>query len=48
MQVDSLLGDCTKLREATGWAPSVSFLDLVKRMVRSELKAAGAPLPPEA
>lgn len=36
-EVDSLLGDPAKLRAKTGWQPSVSFPQLVKRMVQSEL-----------
>ena len=36
-EVDSLLGDSTKLRDATGWKPEVSFKDLVRRMVAHDL-----------
>lgn len=38
-EVDSLLGDASKLRAATGWSPEVSFPDLVRRMVLHDLAA---------
>jgi GDPmannose 4,6-dehydratase len=38
-EVDSLQGDSTKLRRATGWAPEVSFAQLVERMVRHDAAA---------
>jgi GDPmannose 4,6-dehydratase len=37
-----LVGDAAKLRGATGWAPSVSFGDMIKRMVRAELASRSA------
>jgi GDPmannose 4,6-dehydratase len=39
-EVDFLQGDSTKIRKALGWAPKVSFDDLVKRMVEHDLKLA--------
>ncbi len=37
-EVDSLQGDCTKLREATGWRPTIDFDKLVARMVQHDLR----------
>jgi GDPmannose 4,6-dehydratase len=39
-EVDSLLGDPTKARQKLGWSPKISFDELVKEMVREDLKAA--------
>jgi GDPmannose 4,6-dehydratase len=39
-EVDLLLGDPTKARTILGWEPKVSFKDLVKIMVDSDLKLA--------
>ena len=39
-EVDSLLGDSAKARKKLGWAPRISFEDLVAEMVREDLKAA--------
>jgi len=39
-EVDVLLADPTKAREKLGWAPKVSFHDLVRRMVESDLELA--------
>lgn len=39
-EVDLLLADPTKAREKLGWKPSVSFDDLVKRMVDSDMELA--------
>ena len=36
-EVDTLLGDPTKAREKLGWRPRVSFEELVREMVRSDL-----------
>jgi GDPmannose 4,6-dehydratase len=36
-EVDELLGDATKARELLGWQPRVTFGELVKRMVVSDL-----------
>jgi GDPmannose 4,6-dehydratase len=35
-EVDHLIGDSTKAREAFGWAPKVSFTELVHRMVDND------------
>jgi GDPmannose 4,6-dehydratase len=37
-EVDTLLGDATKAREALGWKPRVGFRDLVREMVAGDLK----------
>lgn len=37
-EVDLLLGDPTKAKEKLGWEPKVSFEELVKMMVQSDLK----------
>ena len=37
-EVDLLIGDSAKARTAMGWAPQLSFDDLVARMVDAELK----------
>ena len=39
-EVDYLLGDPSKAREKLGWEPTVSFDELVKMMVREDLKEA--------
>jgi len=39
-EVDTLLGDATKARSRLGWAPEVSFQELVAEMVRDDLRAA--------
>jgi GDPmannose 4,6-dehydratase len=39
-EVDELLGDATKAREALGWKPKVSFTELVRRMVVADLREA--------
>ncbi|MBW2096361.1 MAG: GDP-mannose 4,6-dehydratase [Deltaproteobacteria bacterium] len=39
-EVDFLQGDPTKAREKLGWEPRVSFADLVKMMVKEDLKEA--------
>jgi GDPmannose 4,6-dehydratase len=38
-----LLGDASRLRDATGWRPSLDFAEMVRRMVRAELKARAEP-----
>jgi GDPmannose 4,6-dehydratase len=45
-EVEVLLGDASKAREALGWTPRVSFPELVESMVRADLDrvAAGRPL----
>lgn len=37
-EVDFLIGDATKAKKALGWKPKVSFADLVKLMVESDIK----------
>jgi GDPmannose 4,6-dehydratase len=39
-EVDLLLGDATKAKEILGWAPKVSFGELIRRMVVSDLREA--------
>lgn len=39
-EVETLLGDPTKAREKLGWTPRTSFTDLVKEMVREDLRIA--------
>ena len=39
-EVDYLLGDSTKLRNALGWKPKTSFRHLVRMMVDSDLRLA--------
>jgi GDPmannose 4,6-dehydratase len=39
-EVDTLLGDSSKARSKLGWAPKVTFAQLVSEMVRSDLDAA--------
>jgi GDPmannose 4,6-dehydratase len=40
-EVDTLLGDSTKARETLGWTPTVSFEELVRLMVESDLRVEG-------
>jgi GDPmannose 4,6-dehydratase len=39
-EVDTLLGDATKARQELGWAPTISFDDLVREMAQADLNAA--------
>ena len=39
-EVDELLGDSRKAREKLGWAPKITFKELVAEMVQSDLKEA--------
>ena len=41
-EVDYLLGDASKARDALGWEPTTSFDDLVTMMVDADLRAVGA------
>ena len=40
-EVDLLIGDSTKARQKLGWAPSVTFEELVALMVEADLRALG-------
>jgi GDPmannose 4,6-dehydratase len=42
-EVELLIGDSTKAREKLGWQPSVSFEQLVKLMIDTDLVALGLP-----
>jgi GDPmannose 4,6-dehydratase len=44
-EVDNLRADPSRARLILGWAPSISFQDLVKRMMESDLKQTGAVSP---
>ena len=37
-EVDTLLGDPSKAKKKLGWQPKISFEELVKEMVESDLK----------
>jgi GDPmannose 4,6-dehydratase len=39
-EVETLLGDASKAKERLGWTPRVSFQELVREMMREDLKAA--------
>ena len=39
-EVETLLGDASKAKEKLGWMPRTSFQELVKEMVREDLRAA--------
>jgi len=39
-EVETLLGDATKARERLGWAPQVTFAQLVEEMVREDFESA--------
>merc|ERR1712079_628999 len=47
-EVDTLLGDMTKLKETTGWVPETSFKGLIYEMLDCDMKAAGQELPAKA
>lgn len=38
-EVETLLGDCSKIKNELGWSYSLSFNDLVREMVEEDLKA---------
>jgi GDPmannose 4,6-dehydratase len=40
-EVDLLIGDCSKAKKQLGWQPRLSFRDLVRLMVREDLKLEG-------
>ena len=37
-EVDVLRGDATKAKEILGWTPKTRFNDLVRKMVRNDIK----------
>lgn len=39
-EVETLLGDATKAKEKLGWTPKITFEQLVREMMREDLKAA--------
>lgn len=39
-EVETLLGDASKAKQKLGWEPKISFNELVKEMVREDLKSA--------
>ena len=39
-EVDTLLGDPTKARKKLGWTPKITFKELVREMIREDLKSA--------
>jgi len=39
-EVETLLGDSTKAKEKLGWIPKITFTELVKEMIQSDLKEA--------
>ena len=39
-EVETLLGDSTKAKKKLGWVPKITFTELVKEMVLSDLKEA--------
>jgi len=39
-EVETLLGDATKAKQKLGWTPRTTFAELVKEMVREDLKSA--------
>ncbi|MDP1773806.1 MAG: GDP-mannose 4,6-dehydratase [Methylobacter sp.] len=39
-EVETLLGDPSKAKNKLGWQPKITFMDLVKEMVREDLKTA--------
>ncbi len=39
-EVETLLGDSTKAKEKLGWEPKITFKELVREMMESDLKEA--------
>jgi len=37
-EVETLLGDSSKAKEKLGWSPKITFVELVKEMVETDLK----------
>ncbi|MBV8883549.1 MAG: GDP-mannose 4,6-dehydratase, partial [Chroococcidiopsidaceae cyanobacterium CP_BM_RX_35] len=46
-EVELLLGDPSKAKQQLGWAPTVTFAELVALMVEADLKALGCVSPQE-
>ena len=46
VDAQALTGDPTRIRTDLGWAPTVGFEDVVRRMVEADLALLGAPAPP--
>jgi len=46
-EVESLRADTSKAKRELGWAPKVSFMELVKIMVDADLESAGLQCPGE-
>lgn len=44
-EVDLLMGDASRARSELGWAPRISFDELVKRMVINDMRAIGLAIP---
>merc|ERR1711920_219320 len=44
-EVETLLGDMTKLKTETGWVPDTSFKGLIYEMLEYDLKQSGLELP---
>jgi GDPmannose 4,6-dehydratase len=44
-EIPCLRGDASRARRALGWAPALSFDQLVERMVRAEVDRLAAGLP---
>jgi GDPmannose 4,6-dehydratase len=41
-EIGELVGDATKARQGLGWEPETSFIELVAKMVKSDLKTVAA------
>jgi hypothetical protein len=41
-EIDELIGDANKARQALGWAPETAFTELVAKMIKSDLKTVAA------
>jgi GDPmannose 4,6-dehydratase len=39
-EVETLLGDSSKARKKLGWTPKITFIKLIREMVRADLKEA--------
>jgi len=47
-EVETLLGDMSKLQQETGWEPEVSFKSLVYEMLEYDMRQFGLEMPPQA